>query len=287
LAKASGRFQRAAAGAQRVADLLDTPSLVTEAPGAKPLPRPRGSLDFCAVRFGYTHGQEVLHGISLKIEPDELVAVVGPSGSGKSTLVRLALRLHDPCSGAVRIDGHDLRDVTLDSLRRAVAVVFQEPHLVRGSIAENIGYGQAGHDPPRVAAVAAAAHVNRFADALPAGCDAQVGPRGVWLSGGERQRVALARALLRDCPILLLDEATAAVDSETEALIHDAVDRLAGRRTMLIVGHRLSSIRRADRLVVVEDGRIVESGTPAALLRNSTRCRDLFAAQLGHAEAAI
>ena len=280
LAKASGRFQRAAAGAQRVADLLDTPSLVTEKPSAAPLRHARGALEFRNVHFAYPQGPAVLGGVSLRLDPGETVAVVGPSGAGKSTLVRLALRLHDPASGDVLIDGTDLRDVTLASLRQAVAVVFQEPYLLRGSIADNIRYGGSDAEEERVAAVARAAHVEGFANALRGGYAAPVGPRGAWLSGGQAQRVALARALLRDSPILLLDEATAAVDSETEELIQDAVERLAGRRTILIVAHRLSSLRRADRVVVLDRGRVVESGPPDVLLKTPTRCRDLFAAQL-------
>jgi len=280
LAKASGRFQRAAAGAQRVADLLDTPSAVTEKPNAKPLVNVRGALEFRNVSFGYSEPADVLDAVSLRVEPGETVALVGPSGAGKSTLVRLALRMHDPSAGAVLLDGTDLRDATLASLRRAAAVVFQEPYVFRGTIDDNLRYGGFDADAQRVAEMARAAHVDQFIDPARGGYDAQVGPRGGWLSGGQRQRIALARALLRDAPVLLLDEATASVDSETEELIQDAVTRLAGKRTILVVAHRLSSVRRADRVVVLDHGRIVETGTPEMLLRSPTRCRDLFAAQL-------
>jgi ABC-type multidrug transport system fused ATPase/permease subunit len=279
LAKAPARLQKAAAGAERVAELLDTPSLVVERPSARALPRAEGRLEFRDVRFGYPHGEEVLHGVSLRIEPGEMVAVVGASGGGKSTLARLALRFHDPSAGAVLLDGVDIRELTLDSLRRNIAAVFQEAYVFDGPIRENIRYGAPDAPARSVGAAAAMAHVDAFAAVL-SGYSAPAGPRGTWLSGGQRQRIALARALLRDAPVLILDEATAAVDSETEELIQDAVERLAGRRTILVIGHRLSSIRRADRVVVLDRGRIVETGSPETLLRAGSRYRKLFAAQL-------
>jgi ABC-type multidrug transport system fused ATPase/permease subunit len=286
LAKAPGRFQRAAVGAKRVADLLDTRSLVEERPSAKPLTNVKGALEFKDVHFAYTPGAEVLRGISLRIEPGETVAVVGPSGSGKSTLVRLALRLYDATAGAVLVDGVDLRDATLESLKRTVGVVFQEPYAFSGSITENIRYGQHDASNEQVTAAARAAHIHAFAEAQPGGYSTLVGPRGGWLSGGQRQRLAVARALLREPPILLLDEATASVDSETDELIQDALERLSGQCTIMIIAHRLSSVRRADRVVVLDGGRIVESGTPEALLKPATRYHDLFAAQLVQASAA-
>jgi ABC-type multidrug transport system fused ATPase/permease subunit len=170
--------------------------------------------------------------------------------------------------------------VTLASLRRAVAVVFQDPFLFHGPVAANIAYGWPDAGAARVAAAAQAAHADGFVGGRRGGYAAAVGPRGAWLSGGQRQRIALARALLRDSPVLLLDEATASVDSETEELIQDAIDRMAGRRTILVVGHRLSSLRRADRVVVIDAGRIVEAGSPEELLAGRSRYREIFAAQL-------
>jgi ATP-binding cassette subfamily B protein len=280
LANASGRFQRAAAGAQRVLDLLDTPSLVVERPGAAPLVRVRGALEFRDVRFAYGRGPEAIRGVSFHAEPGETVAVVGPNGSGKSTLIRLALRLCDPSAGAVLLDGMDVRDITFASLRQMTAAVFQEPYVLRGSLADNMRYGRPNAVEDEFLSAARTARVDTFAAGLRNGYRAPVGPRGAWLSGGQRQRLAFARALLRDAPILLLDEAMTSVDSESEELIQEAVERLAGQRTILLVAHRLSSVRRADRVVVLDGGEIMEIGTPDTLLRAGSRYRALFAAQL-------
>jgi ABC-type multidrug transport system fused ATPase/permease subunit len=263
-----------------VRDILDTSSLVVEKPAARSVQRPRGGLEFDNVTFGYTPSQNVFDGICLKIEPGETVAIVGSSGGGKSTLIKLALRLYDPLSGSVRIDGNDLRDLTVESVRDAVSAVWQEPHLFSGSIAANMRYDRSTATAAEVIAAGHTACVSEFADRLRGGYDAPVGPAGRWLSGGQRQRVILARALLRNSPILLFDEATSAVDGETEEQIQAAIDNLSGNRTMLIVAHRLSSIRRADRIVVLENGRIVEMGSPALLLRRGSRCQALFAGQL-------
>lgn len=279
LARSPGKFQRAAVGAQRVVELLDTPSLVIERQDARSLMKVRGVLEFSEVRFAYPGGPEVLHGVSFHIDPGETVAVVGPNGSGKTTLVQLALRLYDPLDGSVSIDGADLRDVTLESLRRAVAVVFQEPSLFRGTISENIRYGRPDAPNEIFMSTAQAAHVHTFVNALPRGYATPIGPRGSWLSGGQRQRLALARAFLRDAPILLLDEATASIDSEGEHLIQEAVERFRGKRTILLVSHRLSTVLRADRVIVLDEGRIVETGSPAELQGNASRFRALFAEQ--------
>ena len=279
LARSPGRFQRAAAGAQRVVELLDTPSLVVERPDAVPLADIRGVLAFSDVRFAYPGGPEVLHGVSFHIEPGETVAVVGPNGSGKTTLILLALRLYDPTAGSVSIDGNDLRDVTLGSLRRQVAVVFQETSLFRGTIGDNIRYGRPDASGEKFMSAAEAAHVHDFANDIPRRYAAPIGPRGAWLSGGQRQRIALARAFLRDAPILLLDEATSSIDSEVEHLIQEAVERFHGQRTILLVSHRLSTVLRADRIIVLDEGKIVEMGSPAALQGNASRFRALFAEQ--------
>ena len=285
LAKAAGRFQNSAAGAQRIADLLGRQSLVAERASAYALENVRGHIEFRDVHFTYPYGQKVLHGVSLKIEPGETVALVGPSGSGKSSLTRLLLRQNDVSSGSVHLDGVDVRSIKLESLRRVIAPVFQDPLILNGTIEKNIRYGAPGAPEAQVTVASRAAAVDRFA-AAKGGLLTPVGPWGGRLSGGQRQRVALARALLCDAPILLLDEATAGVDSETEEFIQNALDELAGQRTILVVAHRLSSLRRADRVIVIEDGRIVESGTPSELLARGSRCREIFAAQLVERAAA-
>ena len=191
-----------------------------------------------------------------------------------------------PAPGTVLIDGHDLRDLTLASLRRAVAVVFQDAHLLRASVGANVAYGCPDADEARVVAAARAAHAHAFVASGAGGYARHLGSRGEGLSGGQRQRVALARALIREAPVLVLDEATSAVDGETEAMMQDTIERLAGRRTIIVVAHRLASVRSADRIVVIEGGRVVESGTPQLLLHTPSRCRQLFASQLP-TEAAV
>jgi len=283
LGQIASRFQRAAAGAHRVADVLDTRGAVVERTGAVRLTRAAGRIEFRDVHFAYPRGGAVVNGVSFVVEPGEIVAIVGASGSGKPTLVRLLLRFHDTSGGAVLIDGEDVRDITLASLRANVAVAFQEPYVVQGSIVDNVRYGRPGASDADVARAINAARAETFAHAHRRRSAASVGPRGERLSGGQRQRLALARVFLRDAPILVLDEATAAVDSETEELIHASIQRFARRRTILVIGHRLATVRQADRVVVLENGRISEIGAPASLLRHGHRCYDLFAGQLGRA----
>jgi ABC-type multidrug transport system fused ATPase/permease subunit len=286
LGKAPGRLHQAAAGGHRVWSLLATRSVVTDRPAAAHLSGVQGAVEFRGVSFAYPGGPPVLRKLSWAAQPGEVVALVGPNGSGKSTVVRLLLRLYDPADGSVLIDGTDIRDVTLASLREAVAVVQQDPYIVRGTIAENIRYGRPEVPDRTVVHAAQLAGAHDFIDALPEGYAAPVGPKGERLSGGQRQRLALARALLRDAPVLILDEATAGVDGEAESFIQESLTRLAGRRTVIIVAHRLSTIRRAHRILVMEGGRIVESGVPGTLLRDGTRCHGLFAGQLEAAREA-
>ncbi|MDX2289995.1 MAG: ABC transporter ATP-binding protein [Hyphomicrobiaceae bacterium] len=280
LARTATRFQRAAAGAQRVAELMAIESRVVERPGALRLVEPRGRIEFRNVSFAYPGRERVLHDVSFTVEPGERVAIAGPSGSGKSTLMSLLLRLHDPCEGAVLIDGHDVRDLTLASLRGALAVAFQDPHILRGTLAENLAYGRPDARPDELRDVARQAQLDTFVDDLDLGYGTAVGARGSLMSGGQRQRLSLARAMLRRTPVLVLDEATAAVDSETEELIHAAIAHVPREQTLLIVAHRLSSLRRAERVIVIDEGRVVESGPPAFLLSATSRYRDLFAQQI-------
>jgi ATP-binding cassette subfamily B protein len=259
-------LQQATAAGRRIFEVLDAPIAIADAPGSRPLPAPRGDIRFEHVAFGYDPARPVLHDINLHIRPGERVALLGPSGAGKSTLLALVARLYDPDQGRVLIDGHDLRDVTLASLRSQMAQVQQETFLFNTSALENLRYGRPDATLGEVESAARAANAHRFLSALPEGYDTLVGERGVKLSGGQKQRLAVARALLTDPPLLLLDEPTSAVEPESEALIIEALERLMRGRTTLIVSHRLSLARSADRVVVIEGGRVVENGAPADLL---------------------
>ena len=260
-------IQQASAAGARIFELLDAPVAVADAPGARPLPAPaRGELRFEQVSFGYDPARPVLRDVDLHIRPGERVAILGPSGVGKSTLLALAARLYDPDSGAVRLDGHDLRGITLDSLRAHIAQVQQETYLFNTTVLENLRYGRPEASEAEVEAAARAANAHGFIGELPQGYATVVGERGVKLSGGQKQRIAVARALLSAAPVLLLDEPTSAVEPESEALILAGLERLMAGRTALIVSHRLSLARGADRVLVVEGGRIVEQGPPDELL---------------------
>lgn len=280
LSQGAARIQRAISSAERIRKLLDTPSIVIEQPAAWPLPALKGSIRFEGVHCHYGNGNDVLRGIHLEINAGETVAIVGSSGCGKSTLLRLLLRLQDPNAGRIFLDEHDIREVTLSSLRDQVAVAFQEPFLMRRSVADNIRLADPQADEQLLRDVAGISLTDTFIDDLPAGMATAVGNRGERFSGGQRQRIALARALIRNTPVLLLDEATSAVDSEVEELIQRGIDAQRGTRTIIIVAHRLSLVERAQRIVVLDQGRIAEIGTPGELLRAGTRCHALFAAQM-------
>jgi len=257
--------QRAAASAERIFEILDCTPTVAETEHPVNPGRVRGRIELDGVRFRYG-AREVLHGIDLTIEPGEMIGLVGTSGSGKTTLANLVCRFHDPSSGVVRIDGVDLRRFSLADYRANLGVVLQEPFLFFGSVAENIAYGKPDATREEIVRAARAAGAHDFILRLPAAYDSRVGERGSSLSGGERQRISIARALLVDPRILILDEATSSVDPETEAVIQEAIDRLVTGRTTIAIAHRLSTLRRADRLVVLDGGRIVETGTHDALL---------------------
>ncbi len=258
-------YSSAAGASERVFELLDTEPEIEDAPGATPLPPLRGEVAFENVTFGYEDGRPVLRDVSFRAEPGQTVALVGPSGAGKTTLLNLIPRLYDPDAGHVRLDGVDLRDATVRSVRDQIGLVSQEIQLFGASIGENIRYGRLDASSDEVRAAAEAANAAAFIEALPDGYDTEVGERGVKLSGGQRQRIAIARALLRSPRILLLDEATSALDSESEALVQEALDRLLRGRTAFVIAHRLSTVRDADRILVLDDGRIVEDGTHAEL----------------------
>jgi ABC-type multidrug transport system fused ATPase/permease subunit len=258
---------------RRVVEILDAVDELPEAAGALALERARGEVVFEGVTFGYAAEgggrRAVLRDVSLTVQAGQVVAVVGATGAGKSSLVALLSRFYDPWEGRVCLDGHDLRDLTLRSLRENVALVLQEPYLFPMSVADNIGFGNPDAPRARVEAAARAARAHDFIVRLPEGYDTVVGERGGSLSGGERQRISIARALLKDAPILVLDEPTSALDAETEAQIFDGLSALMRGRTTFIISHRLTTIRRADLILAIEDGRIVERGTHETLLAGS------------------
>ena len=259
-------WRTVSAGLDRVLEMLEEEPEVAEMPGAHALPLLRGWVSFEGVVFAYEPGQPVLRGVSFEAKPGETIAIVGPTGVGKSTLVNLLPRFFDPSEGCVRVDGQDVRTVQLWSLRQQVAVVLQEPFLFPLSIAENIAYGRSEASRQEIETAARAANAHSFIRRLPKGYDTVIGERGATLSGGERQRLSIARALLKNAPILILDEPTSALDAGTEALLLEALERLMVGRTTLLIAHRLSTVRRADRILVLKDGQILESGTHAQLL---------------------
>ena len=266
LAAQWGSIQQAFGAADRIFALLDTEPEVRDAPDATPLPPVDGEIVFENVQFRYGEGPVVLDGVTTIFQPGQTTALVGPSGAGKTTLVNLVGRFYDPVSGRVSVDGHDLRDVTMRSLRSQIAVVPQEPILFADTIRENIRYGRLDAANADIDTAANAANAMEFIARLPKGMETIVGERGVRLSVGQRQRIAIARALLRDAPILLLDEATSSLDNESEFLVQQALDRLMRGRTTIVIAHRLSTVERANRILVLDRGRIVEEGTHQELL---------------------
>jgi subfamily B ATP-binding cassette protein MsbA len=261
-----GQFREGTGAIQRVFEIIDTRPTILDARDAHPIGEVQGEVVFDHVSFGYGPDRLVLRDLDLRIGAGETLALVGPSGSGKTTLVGLIPRLWDVTSGTIRVDGMDIRDVTVASLRERIGLVAQEAVLFGGTVAENIRDGRLDATDAEVEAAARDANAHDFISALPERYDTVVGDRGMRLSGGQRQRVAIARAILKDPPILLLDEATSSLDNESERLVQDALDRLKVGRTTIIVAHRLSTIRAADRIAVLDDGWLVELGTQDELL---------------------
>lgn len=276
LSSVYAQIQRSMAAAARVFEVFDTQADICDLPDAPEISCILGHVEFKDVDFAYATGKQVLSQLSLVAKPGEMVAIVGPSGAGKSTIANLIFRFYDPTAGAVLIDGVDIRTVTLHSLRSQIGVVPQETVLFNGNVLENIRYGKLEATTEAVYAAAQAANAHDFIMAMPDGYDTQIGERGAKLSGGQRQRIAIARAILKDPQILILDEATSALDAESEKLVQAALDTLLLGRTSFVIAHRLSTIQRADKIIVLNQGRIVEQGTHEQLLKQSGLYSQLY-----------
>jgi subfamily B ATP-binding cassette protein MsbA len=282
LTRVSNIVQKSVGAAEGVFTLLDEPRDIVDKPEAIEVPRARGEIVFDNVTFSY--GDEaVLTDFSLHANPGEVIALVGPSGAGKSTVAGLMARFYDPQQGSVKIDGFDIRDISLESLKKNLAFVDQETFLFSGSVLDNIRYGKQDADAQSVADAAEQAYATDFINKLPQGYDTSIGDRGVRLSGGQRQRLCVARALLKDAPVLILDEATSALDTESEAMVQKALGNLMKNRTTLVIAHRLSTIMHADRIVVMDQGRVVQVGNHQELLAQGGLYRNLYDMQFENA----
>jgi ATP-binding cassette subfamily B protein len=274
-------YQRAMASTSRLMDLLDTPIQIIDGRTRLPVPQVQGELRFENVSFAYSNGVPVIENVTLHIPAGKTVALVGPTGAGKSTMIKLMLRFYDVTGGRILLDGIDIRDLEMGDLRRAIGLVSQDVFLFHGTARENIAYGTFDASPEEVIAAARIGEAHDFVSRLPDGYETIVGERGQKLSGGQRQRLSIARAVLKDPPVLILDEATSSVDNETEAAIQRSMERIAIGRTTILIAHRLSTVRNADLICVLDGGRIVEQGDHAALLAQNGLYADLWRIQTG------
>ncbi|MDR0473270.1 MAG: ABC transporter ATP-binding protein/permease [Treponema sp.] len=279
LAQLLENTQHSLAGAERVLEILDSASEVTDKPGAAELPPVQGHIRFENVSFRYIDETPVLEDINFEVKPGQTLALVGPTGVGKTTIIQLAARFYDPKAGRITIDGYDLRDLTQNSLRNQMSLVLQDTFLFNGTIAENIAYAKPTASPQEIENAAKTAGVYEDIMEMPAKFDTETGERGIRLSGGQKQRISIARAVLRDSPVLILDEATASVDMRTEAQIQAAIAKMRGNRTVIAIAHRLSTIRSADIILVLKDGRIIQRGNHEQLIQEEGMYRDLYLSQ--------
>jgi len=266
LSKMTDAYSKAAVGYDRIREVLEMESDVKDLPGARPAPRFKGQIEFDNVTFGYEAERPIFQGLSLRVEPGQVAALVGPTGAGKSSVFSLLSRFYDPLSGVVKIDERDIKTYTQKSLREQISFVLQETLLFHGPIWKNIAYGRPGATREEIVKAAQLANADEFIDKMPEGYETLVGERGVTLSGGQRQRIAIARAVIRNTPILLLDEPTSGLDAASEQLVFEALGRLMKGKTCMVIAHHLATIRSADVIYVVQDGAIAEQGTHDELL---------------------
>ena len=279
LSKMTDTISKASVGWERIREVLENEKQVRDLPGAKPAPRFKGKIEFDHVSFSYDANQRVLYDVSLQIEPGQLVALVGPTGAGKTTIASLLPRFYEPTAGEIKIDGTDIRSFKQKSLREQISFVLQETLLFRATVGENIAYGKPNATPEEIVRAAKLANADEFIDRMPDGYDTMIGERGVTLSGGQRQRVTIARAIIRDSPILILDEPSAGLDAASEKLVFDALENLMEGKTSIVIAHRLATVRRADLIFVIDEGRIVEQGTHDELLTNGGLYSKLYELQ--------
>ena len=284
LSKMTDAYSKAAVGYERIREILETNHMISDLPGARRAPRFKGKIEFKNVDFGYDPGRLVLKEVSFKVEPGRLAALVGPTGAGKSTIIGLIPRFYDPVSGVVKVDDEDVRRFLQKSLRQQMSFVLQETVLFHGTIWYNIAYGKPAATRSEILHAAELANANEFIEKLPDGYNTVVGERGMTLSGGQRQRIAIARAIIRDTPILILDEPSSGLDAASERLVFEALDRLMESKTSIVIAHRLSTIRRADIIFVVKEGSIVERGKHEELVQSGGLYSELYKIQCGVAE---
>ncbi len=276
LSKMTDTISKASVGWERIREVLENEMQVRDLPGAKPAPSFKGKIEFDHVQFSYESNQPVIRDLSLKIEPGQLAALVGPTGAGKTTIVSLLPRFYDISSGEIRIDGTDIRRFKIKSLRQQISFVLQESLLFRASVWQNIAYGKPEAERDEIIRAAKLAYADEFIDQMPDGYDTMIGERGVTLSGGQRQRIAIARAIIRDAPILILDEPSSGLDAAAEKVVFDALENLMAGRTSIVIAHRLATVRRANAIFVIDEGRVAEQGSHAELLETGGLYSQLY-----------